>query len=136
MSWNKNYTASNNLYLHHPPIMHDGRNYATYRPDEVLNQGILVDNRIMSNSEYRDYLQSNATNIIETNQLESCSQVNCNRKFNKPPVNKHNNQPYIFGSPFDTNQPYGYQNSDMKTLYLSREQLQARMTAPVVNIHK
>tara|TARA_B100000035_G_scaffold315203_1_gene334407 strand:+ start:1686 stop:2090 length:405 start_codon:yes stop_codon:yes gene_type:complete len=134
MSWGKNYTASNNLYLHHPPIMHDGRNYATYRPDELLNQEILVDNRIMSNSEYREYLKNNATKIIETNQLESVRQINCKQNFKKPYDNY--NKPYIFGSPFDTNQPYGYENSDLKRLYLTREQLQSRMIAPVVNINK
>lgn len=133
MSWTKKYTSSNNLYLHHPPIMHDGRNYATYRPDEVLNQEILVDNKIMSNNDYRDFLKNNATKFIEANQLESCNQVNCIRNFNKP---SNNNKPYIFASPFDTNQPFGYQNSNLKQLYLTREQLQSRMIAPVLNLNK
>ena len=42
MSWQNNFSSSNNLYLNSPPIMHDGRNYATYRPDELLNQQIII----------------------------------------------------------------------------------------------
>mgnify|MGYP003999493903 FL=1 len=46
MSWKKCYSGSNNLYLDHPPIMNDGRNFATLRPDEKINQDVLDENKI------------------------------------------------------------------------------------------
>ena len=32
----------------------------------------------------------------------------------------------------EKSQPYGYENSDLKQLYLSSQQLQARMVAPIL----
>jgi hypothetical protein len=32
----------------------------------------------------------------------------------------------------DRSQPFGYENSDLKNYYLTRQQLQARMVAPVI----
>ena len=44
------------------------------------------------------------------------------------------NVPYTFRSTFDTSEPgFGYCNSDLKNPYLTREQLNARMIAPVIN---
>lgn len=135
MSWQNNFSSSNNLYSNSPPIMHDGRNYATYRPDELLNQQILVENKIMTNNDYKRYLTNNAEKIIETNQLESCNETNCFRSFNKP-ENGLVGQPYFYKSNIDNNQPYGYYQSDLKQVYLSRDQLQSRMFAPSMKVNK
>lgn len=135
MSWKKCYSGSNNLYLDHPPIMSDGRNYATLRPDEAINQDILVENKIMSNGTYRKYLMDNADRMIVNNQIEACSTSNCFRSF-KRPTNGLPNQPYFYESTFDTTKPFGYTDSDMKHIYLTREQLQARMVAPTLKIER
>ena len=43
------------------------------------------------------------------------------------------NVPHLFASTYDTNAPgYGYPSSNLKSQYLSREQLQARMIAPSI----
>jgi hypothetical protein len=42
------------------------------------------------------------------------------------------NVPYVFTSVLENSQPFGYENSDLKNYYLSRQQLQARMIAPVI----
>jgi hypothetical protein len=39
---------------------------------------------------------------------------------------------YLFKSFTDTNTPFGYEKSDLKNLYLSRKQLESKMTAPFV----
>ena len=133
MSWQNSFTGSNNIHLDHPPLMSDGRNFITIQPDNQLNQDILVENRIMSNNEYRKYLSNNADKIIANNQLESCSMSKCFRDF-KQPENNGVNQPYFFASAFDNTTPFGYVNSDMKSVYLTREQLQSRKIAPTLKI--
>ena len=113
--------------------MNDGRNFITIQPDSQLNQNILVENRIMSNNEYRKYLTNNSEKIIANNQLESCSMSKCFRDFKKP-ENNEVNQPYFFASAFDNTTPFGYVHSDMKSVYLTREQLQSRKVAPTLKI--
>ena len=45
------------------------------------------------------------------------------------------NVPHLFSSTHDTNAPgYGYQSSNLKSQYLSREQLQSRMIAPSITV--
>jgi len=40
MSWATCYSGSNNINFNFPPIMADGRNYATWQPDAVINERI------------------------------------------------------------------------------------------------
>jgi len=133
MSWLNSFTGSNNIHLDNPPLMNDGRNFVTIHPDNQLNQDILVESKIMSNNDYRNYLTNNSEKIIANNQLESCSMSKCFVDFKKP---QHNgvNQPYFFSSVFDNATPFGYVTSDMKSVYLSREQLQSRKVAPTLKI--
>jgi hypothetical protein len=48
------------------------------------------------------------------------------------PLQPQRNVPFVFDSVLDSSQPFGYENSDLKNYYLSRQQLQARMIAPVI----
>ena len=135
MSWQNSFTGSNNIHLGHPPLMSDGRNFITTHPDNQLNQDILVENRIMSNSDYRTYLTNNSEKIIANNQLEACSNSKCFRDFKRPQM-EGTNQPYFFASAFDNTTPFGYVSTDMKNVYLTREQLQSRKVAPTLKIEK
>jgi len=38
MSWATCFNSSNNIHFNFPPIMADGRNYATWQPEAVINQ--------------------------------------------------------------------------------------------------
>ena len=40
MSWGTCYAGSNNIHFDFPPIMADGRNYATWQPGAVINENI------------------------------------------------------------------------------------------------
>ena len=130
MSWGTCYSGSNNIHFDFPPMMSDGRTYAGYIPEAVINDKIIQQNNIKTNAQYRQYLTYNADNIIYNNQLESCSQCgNCIKQVEK---NLNNNPPFLYNSPFDKTQPFGYQESDLKNVYLSRQQLQSRKVAPFV----
>lgn len=133
MSWGTCYSGSNNIYFNYPPIMNDGRNYASWQPEAVVNERIQQNQGIQSNWEYRQYLQNNATQIMSYNTQESCYELGMDPHYTSD-VNPSSNVPYRFRGTFDTQTPgFGYCNSDLKTPYLSREQLNARLMAPSVS---
>jgi hypothetical protein len=133
MSWATCYSGSNNIHFNSPPIMADGRNYATWQPDAVINRRIQKQENIHSNWAYRMYLQNNGREIMQYNNSEACYDLGLSPhvQSDKTPSS---NVPYKFSSIYDTATPgYGYCNSDLKNPYLSREQLNSRLVSPSVN---
>jgi len=133
MSWATCYSGSNNINFNFPPIMTDGRNYASWQPDAVINTRIQVKEGIRSNWSYRQYLQKNGMQIMNYNSQEACYDLGLDPHYysDKTPSS---NVPYIFRGTFDTSKPgFGYCNSDLKNPYLSREQLNSRLVSPSIN---
>jgi hypothetical protein len=113
--------------------MNDGRNYASWQPDAVIDQRIQKQEKLRTNWEYRQYLQNNGIKIMNYNNLEACYDLGLDPhvQTGKTPSS---NVPYSFKSSFDTSKPgFGYCNSDLKNPYLSREQLNSRMVSPSIN---
>lgn len=134
MSWATCYSGSNNIHFNFPPIMADGRNYASWQPEAVVNQRIQKQAGIHNNWSYRNYLQKNANEIMKYNNLEACYDLGLPTHFstNKTPSS---DVPYSFQSTFDTGKPgYNYPTSDLKNPYLSSEQLNARLIAPSIPV--
>ncbi len=132
MSWRTCYSGSNNIHFNFPPIMNDGRNYASWQPDAVINQRIQKQEGITNNWNYRQYLQHNGLQIMNYNNKEACYELGLDPhvQTGKTPSS---NVPYMFRSTFDTSTPgFGYCNSDLKNPYLSSEQLNARLVAPSI----
>jgi len=133
MSWATCYSGSNNIHFNYPPIMTDGRNYASWQPDAVINQRIQKQEGINNNWSYRMFLQNNGLKIMEYNNTEACYDLGLDPhvQTGKTPSN---NVPYQFKSTFDSSRPgFGYCNSDLKNPYLTSEQLNARLIAPSIN---
>ena len=40
MSWGTCYSGSNNIHFNSPPIMHDGRNYASWQSGATINENL------------------------------------------------------------------------------------------------
>ena len=133
MSWGTCYSGSNNIYRDFPPIMNDGRNYTNWQPGASLNEHIKKEAGLKSNWEYRQYLCKNADAIIRYNQEASCDNScgNMSTYGDGKPVS--NNTPYLFKSTLDKTTGYGYEDSDLKNLYLSDVSLQSRMVTPVIS---
>lgn len=131
MSWGTCYAGSNNIHFDFPPIMMDGRNYAKWQPGSVINQQIRKENDIKSNWQYRQYLTKNADDIIKSNQLEACD--NCCYCPSIRSGDAVPNTPFLYNSCMEKSQPYGYEDSDLKNMYLSRQQLESRMVAPIIS---
>ena len=143
MSWGTCYTGSNNIHFNFPPIMADGRNFASWQPGAVINEKIREESGIKSNWQYRKYLMENADQIIKYNQLGACDQSS-GGVVNYGGQEKLNGTPFLYIENSQTQaqqtqaqqtqgagQPFGYENSDLKSSYLSRQQLQERMVTPV-----
>ena len=135
MSWATCYSGNNNINFNYPPIMADGRNYSTWQPEAVINKRIQKTNDIKPNWGYRQFLQKNGLSVMNYNTLESCYDLGLD-----PHVSTNDtpssNVPHKFSSIYDTNKPgFGYSNSDLKNPYLTREQLNARMIAPSINMN-
>ena len=133
MSWGTCYSGSNNIHFNFPPIMADGRNFAQWQPDAVVNNRIQQKEGIQNNWSYRQYLQHNGLQIMNYNTTEACYELGLDPhvQTGKTPSD---NVPYTFRSTFDTGKPgFGYCNSDLKNPYLSREQLNSRLVAPSIN---
>lgn len=132
MSWGTCYAGSNNIHSNFPPIMHDGRNYADWQPGAVINERIRKEANITSNWQYRQYLCNNADTIIEFNKLSAAGDCNAgNTHYGSGAQPISNNSPYLYKSVLDKTIKYGYENSDLKNLYLSDYELQSRMVTPV-----
>ena len=42
MSWATCYAGSNNIHFNYPPIMNDGRNFASWQPGAVINNDTII----------------------------------------------------------------------------------------------
>jgi len=133
---------TNNKYPEFPPLMSDGRSIvASYQPESSINNEILKINNIKSNWEYRNYLVENAKQIMETNFRESCNDTGYFVKqyevpFSNEVVKDTNNPPFHYNKDNLDQKPFGYASSDLKDLYLSREQLNDKKFSDPITQHE
>ena len=122
---------ANNVYAGYPPLMSDGRAVsASYQPEAIVNAQIIQDNHIQSNWQYREFLQKNAATIIKNNFKEAANDCGYFDRYAEYKFN--NGAPLLYMSYVDNRKPVFYEDSDLKRLYLSREQLDAMKMAPTV----
>lgn len=133
MNWGTCMSGSNNIHFDFPPIMMDGRNYATWQPGAQVSNDIRKQENIKTNWQYRKYMTQNADAIIRHNQMAACDQCcACPARYGSTGEGKASS-PFIFQSCTDKSQPFGYENSDLKSLYLSKYELQCRMYTPTIS---
>jgi hypothetical protein len=130
MTWGTCYKGSNNIHFNFPPLMNDGRNYSNYEAGASLDNKLKQEANIKTNSDYRKYLQNNADLIIKNNQLSACDDCCTSPYYSLTTQNLPTTKPYIFDSIVSDVQPYGYETSDLKNIYLSKQVLEAQMHAP------
>jgi hypothetical protein len=144
---------SNNRYDGFPPLMNDGRSInATARSETLLHNSLLKESGETNNAKYREYMVKNAMSIMENDFRNASNDVGYYERFideisSKGTLfpssgsaqsgtfgspNKPSGAPYTFKSIMDDARPLGYVSSDLKSLYLSREQHEARRVAPHV----
>jgi len=139
----RGYTA-NNVYPGFPPLMSDGRALiASWQPEAIENNHLLKSTGVKSNWEYRKYLTQNAPSIIQHNFAEAANDCG----YSDLGVKRGNNSAYLpifaglpksvspayYNTYIEHERQYGKFESDLKTNYLSREQLAARTVTPIVS---
>jgi hypothetical protein len=131
--------GTNNKYPEFPPLMSDGRSIVSgWQPESTINKDLIESNHIQSNWEYRQYLTKNSKDIMEYNFRESSTDVGYfKRPIDIPSIQSNlvqgiKNTPYRYASVVDNAKPMGYETSDLKVTYLTREQLESRKVSPVV----
>ena len=84
---------------------------------------------ITNNYQYRQWLIKHGKEVAQANKLAACNECcECIKSAaNAPPTQK-----YLFKGCADHSRPYGYENSDLKNLYLSRFALESRKIAPIL----
>lgn len=129
MSWGTCYSGSNNIHHSAPALMSDQRIFTTYVTACDINKSLRHNEGITNNYNYRQYLQKNALHIINEN---TKSAMSCS---NKPCLNSNNSNSnkYLFSSCMDRTQPFGYEGSDLKNIYLSRERLNSNLSGPIIS---
>ena len=129
MSWGTCYNGSNNIHFNLPPLMSYGRNFTTLTPARQQNTKVFEKLNMQSNYDYRQYLISNAENLIKKNMLSACDNCcHCERIIDGIPQH----QKYFYRDCSDLNKPYGYQDSDLKNMYLTRHQHESKLKAPIL----
>lgn len=126
---------TNNMYPKFPPMMADGRSaISSWQPESAVNDKLIKTNDIKSNWEYRKYLSQHGYQIMEYNFRETCNDTGYH--IITPELDKKSppmvDVPYNYASYSDNTHPPGYQDSDLKQIYLSREQLNSRKVAPTI----
>ena len=127
MSWATCYGNMNNIH-NSPALMSDARIYTDYETSCKVNHVIRQENKIKSNYDYRQYLINNGLKIIGNNfeSVKQCTTKSCHNP------NTFYSDKYIYKSCDDKKQPYGYETSDLKNLYLSRHELESKLKGPII----
>lgn len=136
-------SGSNNIHFDSPPIMMDGRNFANWQPGGAVNEEIRRKENITTNWQYRRFLTNNADEIIKKNQEAACGQNgSCPSRYHSVQNSRDGSRlvedttskttPYLYKSCESNKKPHGFETSNQKNLYLTEQQLQARMSIPTL----
>ena len=114
-------------------------NYFTIKPTQQLqdfgyncNNSLRVDAEILTNWQYRQYMQKNANDIMKFNAMQTIydSGNNPYTLLNTKPTQ---NTPYLYNSVHPAQNSIPYRNSDLKQNYITKEQMKSRMISPSIS---
>ncbi len=118
--------ATNNVYQQYPPRMTDSRSLiASYQPESILNNNLIKENNIQSNWQYRKFLTENSQMIARENFKEACNDCGFFQRFT-PGERGYHSETHSTPIQYKDNATILNEKSDLKQLYLSREDLQSK----------
>ena len=124
---------TNNKYEGFPPLMADGRTItASFQPEAILNEHLLRETGVETNWQYRQYLTKHAKEIMKYNCVQTATDAGYLKRYTDLNQGETHSTPYLYPTYESNQRPKGYQDSDLKELYLTRDQLHARMIAPEI----
>jgi hypothetical protein len=118
--------ATNNVYPSFPANMGDSRSLiASYQPEAILNDNLIKQSGVKTNWEYRKYLVDHSKEIAESNFKEACNDCGYFDRFRQNERGEGNllsNTGLAYKDPSIAQT----EQSDLKKLYLSREELSSK----------
>jgi len=124
----------NNQQPNFPPFMSDGRTLvASWQPGTVVDDDILHKSNIQSNWQYRRYLSKHGDDIRKMLLDDALQDIGYTIRNVNPEYNQTFSSPYIFSFTDPIPSKFRFQ-SDLKNIYLTREQMQAQQVIPSINI--
>lgn len=124
--------STNNQYKRFPPKMSDSRSIVASSQPISVNDFYL--NKESTNWGYREFLSKNAVKVQNEQMYNALNDIGYYKRFVSPKIPETSASGFTFSSLFDSSKPFGYQNSDLKQSYLSKEQLNARLMMPKINL--
>jgi len=111
--------------------------YFTIPTTSIVQPGSTPGINMSSNWKYRQYMQSNATQIMKYNAHESMNASGNNPYMASNGINPNANVPHLFTSLHDTRMPnYGQNNSDLKQSFMKKQQFNAVLLSPSIPTDK
>ena len=113
----------------------DARIYTSWLPAGELNKNIRIKNNIKTNKDYRKYLVNNADRIIEFNQRQATAEVSNSPYYRNYQVivnSSNGNSNNSNSNNGNSNTNNNNEESDLKKLYLSRNDINKRYNTPIL----
>ncbi len=129
MDWSYIVKAKNNIHSNFPALMNDSRLFTNWNSSCKTNDKMKYIAGIDNNYNYRQWLINNGTFITQTNKLNAYNNANVTNNFGNL---FQKTDKYIFSGANDSKKPFGYETSDLKEIYLSKQQLNERLSAPMM----
>lgn len=118
--------STNNVYPGFPPLMSDTRSaIASWQAEAIINNELKKASGVTSNWQYRNYLTNNADQIREYNTKEAFNDIGYYQRFVNPPLETKG--PFLYSDAYSRAKPAGYEDSNLKADYLSRDELNAKV---------
>ena len=115
--------SSNAVYEGFPPLMNDGRSIiASFQSTSVVDK-YLQEKGNFTHWEYRQYLQKNGQQIMRDNFREASNDCGYHRRLIEPNLGLGQKMDSLYSNRLDKALPLEDASSDLKQIYLSREQL-------------
>jgi hypothetical protein len=121
-----------NYYTLEPTQQFQSTAYDLWHPFQQTNKKIVVNTSTTSNWNYRQNLQKNANNIMKYNSMSSINESG-NNPYTVKNTDSIQKTPHLYKSIHDNNNPlYGFNNSDLKQNYMTKQKIHSRMIAPTI----
>ena len=126
---------SNNRYDGFPPLMSDGRSIVANGKSEPLSHNALLQQTgITNNAQYRDYMIKNAKQIMMNDFRNSSNDTGFSEegRFADYLLASVSGKHAKHAAYVPTNDRIAFKSSNLKDIYLSREQLNAKRDYPAL----
>ena len=121
-----------NYTLKEPIQNIQGMSYNSWQPNGLTNKKIQVDTGIQTNWQYRQFMQTNANNIMKYNTMQTIN-ASGNNPYTLLNTSPTQNTPYLYNSLHQAQGSIPYRNSDLKQNYMTKEQMKSRMISPSIS---